>query len=240
MVAAQSRLLLVVPFRHASRSCFANLRRNYSTADVARWKKELLETKEVSYDEVDLFRAKQLQRTLPTRTTAPSLQQGDPLPLAHHLVLFQPETLHHALGEDGTSTEFNSPPPFVRRMWAGGVMDWSCGQSPICIGDKVQQTLEVSSVQEKAGMIFVDQLRELRTGATFSNLAVKERRTYVFRKLAEEEGMRAPSMSTFSRFCSRADLSSEPAWSPPSQVDYSVTILPTSPLLFRCKSCPPS
>ena len=89
-------------------------RRNLSTVvpppPIAAWIDELTQRPPTfALDTVDIQRAVHLQRSLPTRTGLTSLgplsaRSGEPLPLAHHLVLFQPQTTLDGLGAGGSST----------------------------------------------------------------------------------------------------------------------------------------
>lgn len=67
----------------------------------------------IETDVFDPLRARQLQRTLPTRVPSrgtqdlplnlPTRKEGDVLPKGHHLIYFQPESLLGDLAEDGSS-----------------------------------------------------------------------------------------------------------------------------------------
>lgn len=94
-------------------------RRNLGTVapapSIAAWIDELTRRPPTfALDTVDPQRAAHLQRTLPTRTGLTSLgllsaRSGEPLPSAHHLVLFQPQTTLDGLGADGSSTVSAAP-----------------------------------------------------------------------------------------------------------------------------------
>lgn len=73
----------------------------------------------VTQDTLDHSRMTKLHRTLPTRQPGasicgsdglispldwPEIQIGDPLPVAHHMVYFQPDDWLNHLAPDGTST----------------------------------------------------------------------------------------------------------------------------------------
>jgi 3-methylfumaryl-CoA hydratase len=101
-------------------------------------------------------------------------------------------------------------------MWAGGVISWFPDVPKLVIGQDIIQTLKVKSVELKVGMVFVNQVRELRAAGS-SEVAVEELRTYVFRQ------------SEPSKKSSKVKV----VWSPPASPDFSSIIMPTSPLLFR-------
>lgn len=177
-------------------------------------------------DHIDGSRALQLIRTLPTRlgrTTHPDSAVslvGHELPKAHHLVYFQPDTRLDQLGADGSTTvrrlshpasyltipptasidrqDYNAPPPYTRRMWAGGSFAWN-HLSPLKIGSSVLERTHVERVEVKKDLVFVHQsktlfplappadrvdtlaLGEAERDVDESSWSVKEMRTHVFR-----------------------------------------------------------
>ncbi|WVQ77957.1 hypothetical protein IAT38_000037 [Cryptococcus sp. DSM 104549] len=202
----------------------------YSAAAVDSWAASLMaRPSQLTVDVVDVERASQLQRMLPTRQDCASVNDlpiGTHLPRAHHLVFFRPKTMMRELGPDGSSTELNAPPPFSRRMWAGGSMTWS-GVS-LAVGEPVTQALSVPRVELKKDMVFVYQRRVLYPGVKDiddgEGWAVQETRTHVFRPLQE-----APAALTKKKDPT-TPTSPTTSTSPPAP--YSFTYLPTSPLLF--------
>ncbi|KAG2419273.1 hypothetical protein HFD88_004068 [Aspergillus terreus] len=78
---------------------------------------------------------------------------GTPLPPAYHLVYFTPAFLEGELGADGTDVSYNPEPPFTRRMWAGGEVQWPRGAdgkpNPLRVGQEVQETTRVLSAEPK-------------------------------------------------------------------------------------------
>ena len=75
---------------------------------------------------------------------------GTPLPPGYHFAYFTPAFLEKDLGKDGTDRTINPLPPFTRRMWAGGEMEWK--QSPatlLRIGQTVKETTRVTSAEAK-------------------------------------------------------------------------------------------
>ncbi|KAL5360989.1 hypothetical protein BJX96DRAFT_175816 [Aspergillus floccosus] len=114
---------------------------------------------------------------------------GTPLPPAYHLVYFTPAFLEGELGADGTDASYNPEPPFTRRMWAGGEVQWPRGAdgkpNPLRVGQEVQETTRVLSAEPKIirktgdEMIVVGVEKELRNE---HGVAVIDRRNWVFRK----------------------------------------------------------
>jgi len=78
---------------------------------------------------------------------------GTPLPPGYHLVYFTPAFLESELGADGTDVSYNPAPPFTRRMWAGGEVQWPRGtkgrMNPLRVGQKVTETTKVLSAEPK-------------------------------------------------------------------------------------------
>lgn len=75
---------------------------------------------------------------------------GTPLPPGYHFAYFTPAFLEKDLGKDGTDKTLNPLPPFTRRMWAGGEMEWK--QSPaklLRMGSTVTETTRIKSAEAK-------------------------------------------------------------------------------------------
>ena len=118
-------------------------------------------------------RVADLYITLPTRdgTTRPyaSPRNSEALGFGHHLAFFKPRTPERYLRPDGTETDFCPPEPFVRRMWAGGRIEW---RKPLVIGGKAcaRASLSVGLVSKKgfdggaAPTVFVNQHRNHERG----------------------------------------------------------------------------
>src|SRR5882757_2511282 len=75
--------------------------------------------------------------TLPTRDGSRKPYQepqlGAPLPFGHHLAFFHPRRPERLLRADGTDGDISPPPPFSKRMWAGGKITWEVS-NPLIIG----------------------------------------------------------------------------------------------------------
>ncbi|TFY66667.1 hypothetical protein EVG20_g4422 [Dentipellis fragilis] len=123
--------------------------------------------------------------TLPTRdgTRKPYVppSEGTPMGYGHHLVFFHPRTPERDLRPDGTDADFCPPEPFIRRMWAGGRMEW---RKPLLIGAKATSVTTIDSVEKKgfekgAPMVFVQQKIDMRNEGD-EQPAVTEERTHVY------------------------------------------------------------
>ncbi|TFY77170.1 hypothetical protein EWM64_g6842 [Hericium alpestre] len=163
------------------------IQRSYSTApihaELDRWiagKKELNLSATLHPDHLS-----DLYVTLPTRdgTRQPYEPpvEGAPLPYGHHLAFFHPRTPEKYLRPDGTDADFCPPEPFVRRMWAGGRIEW---KKPLLIGGKATSSTTVRSVEKKgfergSPMVFVKQENDMRNEGD-SEPAVLEERTHVY------------------------------------------------------------
>jgi hypothetical protein len=103
--------------------------------------------------------------TLPTRdgTRVPYKMPkvGTPLPYGHHLAFFHTRKAEQHLRADGTDEDISPPPPFTKRMWAGGRVTWNVN-NPLLVGQDAMATSTVAKVEQKGfeqgrPMIFVTQ-----------------------------------------------------------------------------------
>lgn len=135
-------------------------------------------------------RVSDLYITLPTRngTRRPyaAPMNSEPLGFGHHLAFFHPRTPETDLRPDGTEAHFCPPEPFVRRMWAGGRIEW---KKSLIIGGKATACASVCSVDKKgfdgacaAPMVFVNQCIEIANEGEEES-AVLEERTHVYHAL---------------------------------------------------------
>ncbi|KAJ9101057.1 hypothetical protein QFC21_003275 [Naganishia friedmannii] len=246
------------PQRTSCRSAARNLSTSSSSnSSIAPWIQRLTTTPpKPSIDLIDLERAQQLCRVLPTRTGQSQVlpEWGDALGKGHHLAYFWPKNENEQLGEDGSSTvslsprpawglefpDYNAPYPYTRRMWAGGSFEWpaSSGQADpgapegIIIGSSIREQTSVQKIEEKGGMVFVHQLKEFsldgggRGGSGKGRTLVKEIRMHVFR-----QPVSAGSAGTSSETPTKAAKKPPPVPSPPYDLSFSFT--PSLPLLFR-------
>ncbi|THH17823.1 hypothetical protein EW146_g3078 [Bondarzewia mesenterica] len=145
--------------------------------------------------------------TLPTRdgTRAPYVapEEGARLGYGHHLAFFHPRTPEKDLRPDGTDADFCPPAPFVRRMWAGGKIEW---RKPLIVGKKATSVSTVASVAKKgfekgSPMVFVKQNMEVKHFGE-DDIAVFEERSHVYLALGVDkrttravEGLPTPDFS---------------------------------------------
>ncbi|KAI0035100.1 hypothetical protein K488DRAFT_76873 [Vararia minispora EC-137] len=124
--------------------------------------------------------------TLPTRDgtrhayVAPKI--GDSLGFGHHLAFFHPRLPEVSLRPDGTDAHFCPPEPFIRRMWAGGRMEW---HRPVRVGEDGCSIATVHSVEKKGfdrgtPMVFVKQYIEIKDHAQSPLPNIIEERTHVY------------------------------------------------------------
>ena len=117
--------------------------------------------------------------------------EGTPIPAGYHLAYFTPTQLPGILGQDGTDASFNPDPPFTRRMWAGGGIEWPDSENKsgnvhyLRVGDVATETTRVLSCEPKTikrtgeSMLVVGVVKEFR--GSKDNLCVVDRRNWVFR-----------------------------------------------------------
>ncbi|KAI5450554.1 hypothetical protein NCC49_003009 [Naganishia albida] len=183
-----------------------------------------------SIDLIDLERAQQLYRVLPTRTGRGEVlpEWGTPLGKGHTLVYFWPKNENEQLGQDGSSTDYNPPYPYTRRMWAGGSFHWPKprGEIPetegILVGSSLVEETGVAKIEEKKGMVFVHQAKEYTGADSRRQVLAKEVRIHVFRP-ALDAGL-------------DGEVSPKPSKSlQPPELPYDIAFqyTPTLPLLFR-------
>ncbi|OCF72224.1 hypothetical protein I204_07489 [Kwoniella mangroviensis CBS 8886] len=238
----------VVPRPLPLRVIRSNTRRDHTSSSssslIDEWSCKLTTgAPKFTYDTVDVDRISQLRRILPTRQQQQQqqsslyledLKEDEDLDPSFHLVLFRPKPMLRDLGSDGTSTEYNAPPPYTRRMWAGGSIEWSALNRSLRVGEKVTQIVNVPKVEFKMDMVFVNQQLRIYPG-TLSDLggfdeeswSIREIRTHVFRK--------GPTTTTTTSTPVRpASTPSEDRDSIVSSDNSDVTFThtPSSPLLF--------
>ncbi|KAL1747572.1 hypothetical protein HDZ31DRAFT_61194 [Schizophyllum fasciatum] len=151
-------------YMHASSNASARLPstlRSVHSKSLAQW---IASLKEAKYE--DTFHTERLSdlfATLSTRdgTRKPyeAPQAGEPLPHGHHLTFFYPRSAEANLRPDGTDGSFCPPPPFVRRMWAGGSMSWD-NAHPLRVGDSASAVAVVDEDGVQLKGISVDDLKK--------------------------------------------------------------------------------
>ncbi|KAJ3129166.1 hypothetical protein HK098_002407 [Nowakowskiella sp. JEL0407] len=115
---------------------------------------------------------------------------GSPIPPAFHLLLFPPRIPESQLASDGYEKEFSPPPPFSKRMWAGGNFTWNLN-NPLKVQDNVKQILTITNAEKKPSVngdfVLVRQSRELFNDG---GLSMTEERDYVY--LPIEKSSKSP------------------------------------------------
>ncbi|KAI1173456.1 hypothetical protein F4777DRAFT_557810 [Nemania sp. FL0916] len=123
---------------------------------------------------------------------------GTPIPPGYHLVYFTPAGPEDELGPDGSDASFNAPPPFSRRMWAGGRMSWvGGGETRLRVGDEVcekTKLINATAKTSKSGeeMVLVEVRKEFWGPG---GLAVVDDRSWIFRTPAMIESL--PKLSLY-------------------------------------------
>jgi 3-methylfumaryl-CoA hydratase len=128
----------------------------------------------------------------PVRNLSATLDRDDPLPRRGtelpplwHWLYFLPSHRQSEIGPDGHARRggFLPPVPLPRRMWAGGRLRW---HAPLRVGDAVERTSTIVSVQHKAGrtgdLVFVLVKHEVRNA---QGLALTEEHDIVYRAAAQ-------------------------------------------------------
>lgn len=115
---------------------------------------------------------------------------------AHQLVYFPIQTAPSALAPDGADPDHSPGPPFSRRMWAGGELNFRKGWENELILDGrpwvCRESIEDVKVKGLGGQekIFVEVWRKYGVGHEIEDLAdriwqIEERRTLVFMRKQE-------------------------------------------------------
>lgn len=120
---------------------------------------------------------------------------GTPIPPGYHLVYFTPQFLEQDLGKDGTDKTVNPLPPFSRRMWAGGELEWSQDPSSLLrVGQTVKEVTRITSAEPKqlksGGSMILAGLE--KTFETEKGVALTDRRNWVFQTEITEPKPPAP------------------------------------------------
>ena len=146
-----------------------------------------------------------------------AVNSGDVAPQLVHFCIAPAAAQTSELGEDGHPARggFLPPVPLPRRMWAGGALEFV---SPIHVGAKASRRSTVRDVVVKEGrsgtlcFVTVDHCIE-----SDGKLAINERQDIVYRDFDKTEPGQQPK---------------KPA-TPAPEGQWSETIVPTTPLLFR-------
>jgi hypothetical protein len=149
-----------------------------------------------------------LYATLPTRDGS-SLSHPSYAPLVHHdlapghhLVFFNAANPTRQLRADGSDADFAPPPPFTRRMWAGGRMTWSPRDGVLgnmAVGKQARATTEIVDVKKRLDgptpMVFVKQRIRVKYWDHHGRQLVEEERTHVYQP--PKTTPRAPRVGSF-------------------------------------------
>ena len=163
---------------------------------------------------------------MPVAALSATLDRDDPAPAAGtalpplwHWLYFLPHARQSEIGPDGHPQRggFLPPVPLPRRMWAGGRLRWDA-TNPLRVGQEVQRTSTIQSIQHKAGrsgeLLFVLVQHQLRNA---QGLALTEEHDIVYRSAAQpSEAAPAPQ---------KPPLDGQAVWSR--------SITPDDVLLFR-------
>ncbi|KAF8163336.1 hypothetical protein B0H34DRAFT_319543 [Crassisporium funariophilum] len=164
--------------------------------------------------------------TLPTRdgTRKPYQvpQAGTALPYGHHLAFFHARRPEGLLRADGTDEDISPPPPFSKRMWAGGKITWD-RNNPLLIGNNTKANSTVSSCSKKGfdkgkPMVFVTQKIEFTQGGKETPSVTEERAHVYFR----------PDVSS-----NKQKIFDREVQGIPTTIDFSFSYTPTPVTLFR-------
>ena len=163
---------------------------------------------------------------MPVAALSATLDRDDPAPAAGtalpplwHWLYFLPHARQSEIGPDGHPQRggFLQPVPLPRRMWAGGRLRWDA-TNPLRVGQEVQRTSTIQSIQHKAGrsgeLLFVLVQHQLRNA---QGLALTEEHDIVYRSAAQP-GEAAPAPQ-------KPPLDGQAVWSR--------SITPDDVLLFR-------
>ncbi|PPQ84075.1 hypothetical protein CVT26_013156, partial [Gymnopilus dilepis] len=168
--------------------------------------------------------------TLPTRDgtrkTYEAPQGGTPLPYGHHLAFFHARRAEDQLRADGTDEDISPPPPFSKRMWAGGKITWN-NEVPLLIDRRTTARSSVAKAEKKGfdkgkPMVFVTQKIEYTQDLAQRTPSVVEERAHVYfdaqifanrKKVFDREGKLLKDI--------------------PTTVDFSLRYIPTPVTLFR-------
>jgi 3-methylfumaryl-CoA hydratase len=134
--------------------------------------------------------------TPPITTLEPPI--GTPLPPNWHLIYFPPRLTEAQLASDGYETKWQPPPPFNRRVWAGGRLRWWWPESALRVGDRVRQETRCTAVETKRSaygdmaLVWTEKLLQTERG-----LAVRDERCIAYLpELSHESGSARPIRNT--------------------------------------------
>lgn len=140
--------------------------------------------------------------------------KGTQIPPNYHLAYFPPKAYENELESDGTESRYAPPPPFSRRMWAGGELSFSAN-NPLRVGQQVSMSTKCREVKVKPSPrgenLFLWLDRDISNELGWS---MREARCIVY--LKNEEKKQEQKIIKINKV-----------------PDFEQTIFPTSTLLFR-------
>lgn len=170
-----------------------------------------------------------------------NINEENVLPFAHHLVYFPPATPLSSLLPDGTDPLHSPGPPFNRRMWAGGTINFKGHQNKIPVNAGIVHCLERigdMTVKGRKGeeKIFVQIERYIRRPSfpESSDLVPQEN---LFPATGNEDAVELRNLVFMRDNIPKAPAAASQVLTrkvkPPHVPDISHTLIPTPVLLFR-------
>ncbi|KAJ1959720.1 hypothetical protein GGI12_004185 [Dipsacomyces acuminosporus] len=163
-------------------------------AAVEGWADKAKKERTVSWDPMDARQLTLLDQTvrpylpadypaLPHDPRFGAVTEGTALPPAAHLVYFPSSQDEFQLSPDGYHADEAPPPPFVQRVWAGGVIEFNVA-NPLKVGEPASLDIAIDDVaiKTKSGadpLVFVKLVREMKNS---NGLSVTERRDLAYMK----------------------------------------------------------
>lgn len=149
------------------------------------------------------------------------------LPRGYHLVYFAPATPSSSLLPDGTDPLHSPGPPYTRRMWAGGDIEFSVADTKFTNGPlRCSESITDVEIKGTAGAekVFVNIQRSIHymTGKRLARRFIVENRKLVFMR-DHSRPPEVPPTATAPRTVVK----------PPHEPEFSHTLTPSPALLFR-------
>ncbi|KAI9273027.1 hypothetical protein BDA99DRAFT_432922 [Phascolomyces articulosus] len=191
---------------------------NDTTSIVDEWRTRTMQEQTEAFDIITASPLNLLANTLNERALSFAgnvlPEKGTVVPGTYHHVYFPPRTRESELAKDGYETVFHPPYPFTQRMWAGAELTFD-KENPLCVDDEATMITKVNRIEHRIGgrlgdtvMVWLD--KDIYNQKGWS---MREQRTLVY--ATEQEASSSPSPR----------ILKEP--------DFSMTMHPTSILLFR-------
>ncbi|KAG8527068.1 uncharacterized protein KY384_008497 [Bacidia gigantensis] len=123
------------------------------------------------------------------------------IPPGYHQIYFTPAISPQDLGPDGADISYNPPPPFTRRMWAGGHISWN-QENLLRVGEKVRESTRLISAAAKRGR-GGEEMLVVGVEKVFENAegwGLVDKRDWIFRRpLSEEQKVSGVSQGVVGR-----------------------------------------